>query len=77
MEREATLGADGAFQLECEPAADLREAVFHTAVARGWVLLELAQVKTSLEDLFVRLTTREGVSEAPEAPATPAAEVVS
>jgi ABC-2 type transport system ATP-binding protein len=68
--------ADGVFELECAPAADLREAVFHTAVEHGWVLLELAAVKTSLEDLFVRLTTREAATEVAEAPEAPA-EVVS
>ncbi len=45
---------------------DPREAIFALAVARGWVLRELAREALSLEDVFVRLTRHE---EAPEAPA--------
>ncbi len=61
-------GADGGWMLECEPGADPREAVFRTAVARGWVLLELVMQKASLEDIFVRLTTRDLASEEAAAP---------
>ena len=50
---------DVRFALECGAAEDLREAVFRAAVERGWVLLELAEEKASLEDVFVRLTSRE------------------
>jgi ABC-2 type transport system ATP-binding protein len=57
---------DGAWLLECERGGDPREAVFRTAVERGWVLLELARERgATLEDIFVRLTTHE----AEEAPA--------
>lgn len=38
---------------------DLRAEVFRAAVERGWTLLELASEQASLEDIFVRLTTRE------------------
>jgi ABC-2 type transport system ATP-binding protein len=59
---------EGAWALECERGSDLREAVFRTAVERGWVLLELARERgATLEDIFVRLTTR-------DAAAAPAAE---
>jgi len=51
---------DGVWVLECEPGSDPREAVFHTAVERGWVLLELAREGgATLEDIFVRLTTHD------------------
>jgi ABC-2 type transport system ATP-binding protein len=43
-------------RLECETGADPREAVFRTAVERGWTLRELARETLSLEDVFVRLT---------------------
>ncbi len=69
-------GEEGGFRVECQAEADLREAVFHLAVARGWALLELAERKASLEDIFVRLTTRDVATEAP-APEIPAAEVGS
>jgi ABC-2 type transport system ATP-binding protein len=50
---------DGRYKLEHEPDVDPREAVFRLAVERDWVLLGMAQGRTSLEDVFVRLTTRE------------------
>jgi ABC-2 type transport system ATP-binding protein len=50
----------GAWLLDCEPGSDPREAVFRLAVAAGWTLLELVRDRgASLEDIFVRLTTRE------------------
>lgn len=65
-----TVPADepGRYAVECEGTADLREPVFHLAVERGWVLLELTQAKASLEDIFVRLTTRERDGEGGELP---------
>ena len=45
--------------IECAPGEDLRETVFRAAVERGWVLLELTEEKASLEDVFVRLTSRD------------------
>lgn len=53
--------AAGTFLLQCESSADPRPAVFHLAVERGWVLIELAEQRASLEDVFVRLTTRDAV----------------
>ncbi len=58
---------NGVWRVEHEPDADPREAVFHLAVERGWVLTTLAKDRASLEDVFVRLTTRDA--------ATPAAAV--
>ena len=55
----------GAFLVESDGGRDLREAVFRMAVERGWVLLELAEQKASLEDIFVRLTTHDTAA-APE-----------
>ena len=71
LHREAGEGLDldqgtRRFQLECGVGADPREAVFRAAVERGWVLLELAEVKASLEDVFVRLTGRDADAAAPE-----------
>lgn len=68
------------FGVECEGASDPRESIFRLAVERGWVLLELVEVKASLEDIFVRLTTREdeegsGEDSAAERDATAAAEI--
>jgi len=55
----AGAGGPGSFVLECDRAADPREEVFRAAVERGWVLLELALERPSLEEVFVRLTTHE------------------
>jgi ABC-2 type transport system ATP-binding protein len=51
-------GADH-YVLEHATGSDPREAVFQLAVERGWVLLALTPQQASLEDVFVRLTTRE------------------
>ena len=51
--------AESRFQVEAAAGHDLREACFRAAVERGWVLLELAEQKASLEDVFVRLTSRD------------------
>ncbi|HEY8022176.1 MAG TPA: ATP-binding cassette domain-containing protein [Thermoanaerobaculia bacterium] len=73
-ERRAAIGTAGesAFLVECERDADPREAIFRAAVERGWVLLELHAAKASLEDVFVRLTTRDAA--AAGEPVAPAAE---
>jgi ABC-2 type transport system ATP-binding protein len=68
---------DGAWLLECERGSDLREAVFRTAVERGWVLLELARERgATMEDIFVRLTTHDA-AEALAEPIEEPQEVVS
>ncbi len=55
----------GAWVVESERAADLRETVFRVAVEHSWVLLELAAQRASLEDVFVRLTTHDLAAQAP------------
>lgn len=54
--------AETGFLVECARGADPREAIFRAAVEKGWVLLELHAAKASLEDVFVRLTTRDAAS---------------
>ena len=49
----------GRFRVAVEGGVDLRREVFSLAVAKGWVLLELTQTVPSLEDVFLRLTTRD------------------
>ncbi len=58
--------ADGRWQLSVRDGKDVRREVFQLAVARGWVLTELAQSVPSLEDVFLRLTTKEVGAEAAE-----------
>ncbi|HYU33575.1 MAG TPA: ATP-binding cassette domain-containing protein [Thermoanaerobaculia bacterium] len=81
---------DGAWIVEHQKGTDLREAIFHEAVERGWVLLEMIRERASLEDIFVRLTTHDAAAgaagsgaetpaplETPETPAGPAEEEAS
>jgi ABC-2 type transport system ATP-binding protein len=51
------------FALGCARGADPRAEVFRLAVAKGWTLVELAPTRASLEDVFVRLTTRDEAGE--------------
>jgi ABC-2 type transport system ATP-binding protein len=55
----------GRYILEHHPDADPREAVFRLAVERGWVLVGMTPEQASLEDVFVRLTTRDDAAAAP------------
>jgi len=47
------------FTLACAKGSDPRAEIFRLAVERGWTLVELAPARASLEDVFVRLTTRD------------------
>jgi ABC-2 type transport system ATP-binding protein len=64
--------------IEHDAQHDLRAAAFELAVANRWTLLELSEARASLEDIFVRLTTRDVTAEAAvSADAERAREVVS
>jgi ABC-2 type transport system ATP-binding protein len=67
--------------VECESGHDVRADIFKTAVENSMTLVELTEEKASLEDVFVRLTTRDIATDANEAEAAetdePADEVVS
>jgi ABC-2 type transport system ATP-binding protein len=65
----------GRFRVEHGPEEDPREAIFRLAVDNGWVLTALTPERASLEDVFVRLTTREDETAA-EAAAEPVDEEV-
>ena len=82
--REALAGIDGVraveethapgetrVRLECAEGMDVREAVFRRAVENGWTLRELAGETVTLEDVFVRLTTRDQAAETEGASAAP------
>jgi len=57
--RAAEAGALTRFELKVAPDADVREEVFRRAVRNGWTLRELRAEKTSLEDVFMRVTAEE------------------
>ncbi|HWC66120.1 MAG TPA: hypothetical protein VG777_08555, partial [Thermoanaerobaculia bacterium] len=46
-------------RIEAAEGVDVREAVFHRAVENRWTMRELAGETATLEDVFVRLTTRD------------------
>jgi ABC-2 type transport system ATP-binding protein len=50
---------EGGWLIEHARGTDPREGVFRAAVENGWVLLEMAGERTTLEDIFVRLTTHD------------------
>jgi len=50
---------EGRYLIEHAAGSDPREAIFRMTVEKGWVLLALTPQQASLEDVFVRLTTRE------------------
>jgi len=49
------------FEIEAAGQTDVREAIFKLAAERGWAVRHLAQAQTSLEDVFVHLTTQENI----------------
>jgi len=68
VEAVATEGEGGTrFRLECQQGSDPRAAIFRLAVEKGWTLVELAAARASLEEVFVRLTTRDADEASEEA----------
>ena len=64
------------FQVETTPGHDSRKELARAVVQSGWGLLELRPAGMSLEDIFLKLTTKEETESAEEA-AEPAAAPVS
>ena len=56
-------GGETRVMMDGVPGTDLRESVFREAVLRGWTLLELTPREASLEDVFVRLVSRDAAVE--------------
>jgi ABC-2 type transport system ATP-binding protein len=50
------------FELATDGTNDTREAIFQCVVRNKWVLYQLNPVGMSLEEVFVKLTTKEGAS---------------
>ena len=45
--------------VECSAGKDLRGKIMETIVQGGWTLLSMESVDMSLEDIFLKLTTKE------------------
>jgi ABC-2 type transport system ATP-binding protein len=56
-------GGETRVMLDGVPGADLRESIFKESITRGWTLLELSPREASLEDVFVRLVSRDAAAE--------------
>lgn len=69
VQRVEPTGQPGQLRIECDRDRDLRAEVFQAAVAQGWILLELVEQATSLEDVFVRLTQHDRADAAASVPA--------
>ncbi len=50
---------DGVYEIETNVGTDRRADIAHMAVQRGWGILELRPVAATLEEVFLKLTTRE------------------
>jgi ABC-2 type transport system ATP-binding protein len=66
--KDVSSDGHGHFVLTAEGGADVRRLVFAAAVERRWTLLELKASTPSLEDVFLRLTTRDTSAEIVPAP---------
>jgi ABC-2 type transport system ATP-binding protein len=49
------------FSVETVEAVDVRKDLFQLCIQKGWSLLELHRVQTSLEDIFRQLTTSDSI----------------
>lgn len=50
---------DGSFALDLDGETDAREEIARLCVSENWGLLELARRRANLEDVFLKLTTRD------------------
>jgi ABC-2 type transport system ATP-binding protein len=60
----ATTLADGSIEVTCELGSDKREDLAATVVQGGWGLLEMRTSSLTLEEVFLKLTTKEEETDA-------------
>ncbi len=60
------------YEIGSDPGRDVRRELASTVVNHGWGLLELRPLRMSLEQIFLELTEKEGVPDAPEGEQTSA-----
>jgi ABC-2 type transport system ATP-binding protein len=56
-------GADLLFVVECQPSQDIRAELARRVIERGWSLMDMHTAGLSLEEVFLRLTERQGDGE--------------
>jgi len=59
VQAQESIGSEKSFAVSAQPQADIREAVAALCVQENWGLLELAHTRTTLEDVFLDLTTKD------------------
>ncbi|MFH1824536.1 MAG: ABC transporter ATP-binding protein [Candidatus Firestonebacteria bacterium] len=59
LQKELEEGGIVALSLESEGDKDIREEIFKTVVSNNWILYEMKAEHMSLEDVFLKLTTKE------------------
>jgi len=59
VEYDGMEGSAYRFSIYSAKGCDIREAVFHKAIAEGWVILEMSHKVISLEEVFRKLTSSE------------------
>ena len=64
VETQGRNGEVGTYAIDCAIGADVREALARTIVNNSWGLLELRPYGMSLEEVFIKLTTKEEPIEA-------------
>lgn len=57
--KETGEGETRRYQVECEKGQDIRDELASAIVSNGYSLLELKSTEMSLEDIFLKLTTKE------------------
>ena len=62
--RETTADGRSVFDVTCKPGTDVRERIAAAVVSSGWGLLEVRGVGMSLEEVFLKLTTKEEIPDA-------------
>lgn len=58
-EQDLTNNSISSFVVESKPGFDVRKNVAQKIVENGWGLLEMKSVKMTLEDIFIKLVTKE------------------
>lgn len=59
VRKESPTNGDGEYMIESRKGKDVKREIAPCVVSKGWALLELKSQEMSLEDIFVKLVTKE------------------